>query len=285
MNPFTSMLPFYIKRVNTLKLTSAFTLLILCGSIRAQVPLVWRNEYNKLKKELNLSIEANKSTNDSLAELKIQIEFLRKKLENCELKYNTQGLIKIGSTYWDPEDFNVTITRNGDSLKLAKNDKDWKKYYEEKVPCYTKIPTNSGIKFTSGYLYNYWAVVTFNEWAPENKEIPTRNDYETLKMHIKDTYFKSDTSKNIDDSLALHLKSTKNWSQFSGTNKSGLNLCRGGFFSNDGFSDTKTNYWLAPENKSEDTGAISIADFHNKLSIFTRNREDNYGYLIRCIKK
>jgi uncharacterized protein (TIGR02145 family) len=247
--------------------------------------IVWGSVHEKVKQELVKSNNARRSIKDSLIELNHQIDFLNKKLQECDLKYNTIGLIKIGNNYWDPADFNEIVTRSGDTLKYAKNKEEWKKYFNDSVPCYTKIPTNTGNEYTSGCLYNYWAVKNFNDWGPDNKRIPTKSDFNDLTKYLKETFYNNDSAKVAEDNMATHVKSIKNWFQYTGTNKTGLNLIPGGFYSNDGFSESKTNYWLVSDAQEKEIEAMSIADFNNKISIFKRQREDNYGYLIRCVKK
>ncbi len=280
-----NMIHFFKKQYIFKLVLASFLLFGFTHYATAQNKTEMKNTINNLRVDLSRSDKINKSYKDSLAEAKGQIEFLNKKLQECDLKYNTIGFIKVENNYWDPADFKEIVTRKGDTLKQAKNEKEWQKYFIDSIPCYIKSPTNKGVEYSSGYMYNYWAVKTFSDWGPENKRIPTKKDYNDLITYLKATYFLNDSAKIADDEMATHLKATQNWPPFSHTNKTGLNLVPGGFYSNNGFADTRTNYWLAPDVSSTKIEAMSIAYLNNKISIFERERADNYGYLIRCVKK
>lgn len=123
----------------------------------------------------------------------------------------SQDEVKIGNQIWTNKNLAVTNFRNGDEIKESKNKEDWYRasFKGEPTWCYYMFDeTYSEL----GKLYNYYAVSSSKNIAPEGWKVPTYFDYFELIKYLDPLI--SHTYLNENGSLAggsLKIKGTQFW--------------------------------------------------------------------------
>lgn len=119
--------------------------------------------------------------------------------------------VKIGNQIWTNKNLTVTNFRNGDVIKESKNKEDWYRasYKGEPTWCYYMFDE----KYSKlGKLYNYYAVSSSKNIAPNGWKVPTYFDYFELIKYLDPLI--SHTYLNENGSLAggsLKIKETQFW--------------------------------------------------------------------------
>jgi uncharacterized protein (TIGR02145 family) len=204
-----------------------FIFILMFFLFLGQVPKVFSLQ------NINQSILSDLILNDkkSIGTKQIIVDSLR--LVNGSIPYKN---VKIGTQIWMTQNLNLSVFRNGDSIKEAKTYIEWKKACKEGKPvwCYYKNDTINGNKY--GKLYNWYAINDSRGIAPKGWRVPNYSDFETLVNTIQidsisenrmDEYNSSKTS-------GFQLKSKYGWEKFknqdgNGSDKFGFNTLPGGY--------------------------------------------------------
>jgi uncharacterized protein (TIGR02145 family) len=102
-------------------------------------------------------------------------------IQDYEIEKPIELIPYLGEWYhWMPENLNVDIFRNGDSIPQAKTDEEWKKAGLDQKPawCYYNNDPANGMKY--GKLYNEFAVNDSRGLAPEGWHIPSLYEWKSL---------------------------------------------------------------------------------------------------------
>jgi uncharacterized protein (TIGR02145 family) len=134
--------------------------------------------------------------------------------------YNT---IEIGNQVWISENLNVDRFRNGDSIKEAKTEEEWKKANENKQPAWCYYNNDPANELIYGKLYNWYAVNDPRGLALEGWKIPSIEDWRLLEKSVNSKYPYSTSIESL-------LMSTSNWkSNAAGMGISGFNAQPSGY--------------------------------------------------------
>jgi uncharacterized protein (TIGR02145 family) len=222
----------------------------------------------------NKNEEKLQATIDSLRMLNADLFSKLNQLENFIEEY---GSVDLSANRWMIKSLRDTLYQDGSRMKQAKNAREWNAYYLSGEPCYVRPKSEPNSEY--GFLYNIHAVNSFHRWAPDFLAIPNTTHTAALFDYLAEAYSDTETK----DRGAL-LKSVEGWPMTPGINLTSLSVHKGGFISGESFfMDVKTNFWLLPEMGTEKVEALSFSDYNNQVGIFSRNRNDNYGFYIRCI--
>ena len=89
----------------------------------------------------------------------------------------------IGNQQWTTKNLSVTWFRNGEKIKQSKSKEDWLKsgYREEPTWCYYNFDESYAYL---GKLYNYYALSSNQNIAPEGWKVPSFLDYYKLFKYL-----------------------------------------------------------------------------------------------------
>ncbi|NVO02350.1 MAG: fibrobacter succinogenes major paralogous domain-containing protein [Bacteroidetes bacterium] len=187
-----------------------------------------------------------------------------------------QESVKIGAQTWSTSNLDVKKFRNGDVIKEAKTEEEWRIAAKNKTPmwCYYENDSIQGAKY--GKLYNFFAVIDPRGLAPAGWQIPSENDWKVLI-----------TSLSEPNSLSGNkLKTKTGWIVNNGNNLSGFNALPAGKKGLDGISIYKGIYaffWTTTTNTNGAAEYIYLVDFSDKVGNDFTGKGN--GFSVRCIKK
>jgi len=96
------------------------------------------------------------------------------------VKYPT---VELGVSEWMVENLKVTKFNNGDPIKYAKTDEEWKKYSEQKIPAYC-YSNEKCIGCEKEILYNYYVLIDKRGVLPVGFDFPKDNDFVALSQEF-----------------------------------------------------------------------------------------------------
>ncbi len=198
------------------------------------------------------------------------------------LETKTYSIVKIGTQYWMAENLAASYYRDGSSIDYyTSNQMDaWK---ENTTGAYHIIADDAeNISSVYGYMYNGYAVLSSKGLAPEGWEVPTYQQWTSLKNYAgsASTNYRS----NLEDS----------WIDNKiGTNLTGFNVLPGGYFDTTN-GDTREGYetffWSSTSVKDALTRTNAIIPTRvttgNNIVVSDFSTHDYmFGHYIRCIRK
>ena len=89
--------------------------------------------------------------------------------------------VQIDDQLWMAENLKVTHYRNGSEIPNLTNDNDWTHTISGAYCVYDNNESNAD---TYGYLYNWSAVVSYRNIAPEGWHVPTDEEIKKLEMYF-----------------------------------------------------------------------------------------------------
>jgi uncharacterized protein (TIGR02145 family) len=111
--------------------------------------------------------------------------------------------ITIGNQIWMKNFFSNTEFSNGDKIAFAKNEREWKKLNDKKIPAWTYASdTESSEKH--GVLYSFYAINSISGLAPEGWRIPSLEDINELKVNQKYSFI-NEHVKRFNQSKLHHI--------------------------------------------------------------------------------
>jgi uncharacterized protein (TIGR02145 family) len=111
--------------------------------------------------------------------------------------------ITIGNQIWMKNFFSNTEFSNGDKIAFAKNEREWKKLNDKKIPAWTYASDSESSK-KHGVLYNFYAINNISGLAPEGWKIPSLEDINELKVHQKYSFI-NEHVKRFNQSKLHHI--------------------------------------------------------------------------------
>jgi len=111
--------------------------------------------------------------------------------------------ISIGNQIWMKNFFSNTEFSNGDKIAFAKNEIEWKKFNDKKIPAWTYASDSESSK-KHGVLYNFYAINNISGLAPEGWKIPSLEDINELKVHQKYSFI-NEHVKRFNQSKLHHI--------------------------------------------------------------------------------
>ncbi|MFN5183244.1 MAG: fibrobacter succinogenes major paralogous domain-containing protein [Bacteroidota bacterium] len=198
--------------------------------------------------------------------------------------------VTIGKQVWMTENLSVDKFRNGDPIKHAKTDKEWKMAGENKQPawCYYSNNPKNGVSY--GKLYNWYAVNDSRGLAPKGWHIPTDDEWTALTDYL-----------GGEEKAGDKMKSEKGWDKYqpldslgepigmpiqgNGTNTCGFSGLPGGnryingsFF----YIGEYGNWWSSSEGGTGDAWYRNLNGGNGNVG-----RNDNFkvlGLSVRCLR-
>ena len=179
--------------------------------------------------------------------------------------------INIGNIIWMGQNLNVNKFRNGEPIPEAKTVEEWKLACENEQPawCHYENDATNGDKY--GKLYNWYAVNSKNNIAPEGWHVASKDEWFGLEGSIKGRE-------------GTALKSKEGWNTGNGTDLFGFTGLPGGKRDYKGiFSKVGDGgYWWT---SSERRGKAYYRYFSSKHGNSERDKGSKwYGRSVRCIK-
>ena len=187
---------------------------------------------------------------------------------------NKYATIQIGNQIWMAENLRVTHFKNGESIPLIEENKEWEKAGVENSPAVCFFQNNSAHEKNYGKLYNWPAVVDSRGLAPEGWHIPTEAEWEELEAFVGKR------------GAGGKLKSTDGWyRKKNGTNESGFNGLPGADRSWNGVSDNdelkKIGTWYSSD---VDKLAGVTLEWNGTWLVYSSIGSPGMGHYVRCIK-
>lgn len=156
------------------------------------------------------------------------------------------SVIKINSQVWMSENLNASTYRNGDTIRYARNRKEWEIATSKKEGawCYYNYDPKNGEIY--GKLYNFYAVDDSRGLAPKGYHIPSDAEWTVLTDFLGGELISG-----------FKMKSKSGWfADGNGDNRSGFNGLPGGFCNWNGdfflitvdgnfWSSSDDNYFIA----------------------------------------
>ena len=152
----------------------------------------------------------------------------------------SQSEVKIGKQIWMTKNLDVSIFRNGGTIRHASTKEDWQDAASkgEGAWCYYNYDPKNGEKY--GKLYNWYAVKNSRGLAPKGYHIPSDAEWTILTEFLGGEYVAGEK-----------LKSTSGWANGgNGDNSSGFNGLPGGYCGYDGLFASMTEdgyFWSSSE--------------------------------------
>ena len=189
---------------------------------------------------------------------------------------NQYNVIKIGKTSWSQRNLDVTRFRNGDLIKNAISDEEWKKAGNNGQParCYHILDS----KNIYGKLYNWYAVNDSRGLCPRGWHIPSDNEWTTLTNYLGGESIAGGKMKSTGTTLWL----TPN---VKATNKSSFSVLPGGFRNFDGgfiFIRFNALFWSATEFDISNAWNRNLYNYNG--NVYRNNFNKSFGASVRCLR-
>ncbi len=191
--------------------------------------------------------------------------------------------VLIGNQVWMTKNLDVDHYQNGDIIDEVTSAGDWYRVGLKQIGawCYFNNEPANGARY--GKLYNWYAVNDKRGLCPKGWHVPSAAEWTELIEQLggmKSAYKK--------------LKSTKDWINEKGNNKSGFNALPGSTRSYDGkfpvrLIDTygignEGKWWSSNSYNENDAIFFEIHDFYSDELPYLNSLSKHNGYSIRCIK-
>lgn len=191
-----------------------------------------------------------------------------------------QESVKIGTQVWTTSNLTVTNYRNGDSITVVTERKDWEMAGKEKKPvmCFYDFHTENGLKH--GALYNWYAVNDPRGLAPAGWHIPTNDEWKKLTAYL-----------GGEELCAHKLKAKSVWpentiSNVKATNSSGFTALPDGYINWSGRCmglGTVGEWWSSSE--AGDVNAfLRVIDATTGELVGKPALPKKHGASVRCVK-
>jgi uncharacterized protein (TIGR02145 family) len=199
--------------------------------------------------------------------------------------------IKIGQQEWMSENLNVTQFRNGDFILEAKNQEDWIRAAEGKIPAWCTVQIDSINTITTSKIYNWYAINDIRGLAPNGFHIPESQEWNIL---IKNASKENEPSKALkgrkcwitDKSIYLMMNASQN-SEFdpNGTNVYGFNALPFGMRDNEGLflSQGQIGYWWCKSEQNYEKAQTYMILAYPEM-IIEGSELKSFGLPVRCLK-
>lgn len=191
--------------------------------------------------------------------------------------------VKIGDQWWMAEDLKATKFRDGVDVKQI-TDLDTSEWANTTQPAFTKGQ--------AGNLYNFYAISSTANIAPEGWHVATEADWQKLEIHLgmNSTDVTNVNWRGVDEGDKLkqdyQLRMWKNFTNVWGTNESGFAALPCGCRLFDGrncFPNTAEQGFWWTSTTTENEAWFRNLDY-KKSKILRYFASKNYGFAVRCVK-
>ena len=200
--------------------------------------------------------------------------------------------ITIGNQVWMVSNLNVGTFQNGDSIKEAKTEKDWKAARKNKQPawCWYNNDSSYGKKF--GRQYNWYSVVDSRGLCPLGWHVPSKHDWLLLvrNLGLESDTFGLESSSDVGGKLkevGIIEAGTGLWNHpnTGATNSSGFSGLPGGTSSSNGPYGIigEVGYWWSTTERAS-ASAWYFGLFYTTEKAFWNTAWKPNGFSVRCLK-
>ena len=191
----------------------------------------------------------------------------------------SQSEVKIGKQIWMTKNLDVSIFRNGGTIRHASTKEDWQDAASkgEGAWCYYNYDPKNGEKY--GKLYNWYAVKNSRGLAPKGYHIPNDAEWTILTDFLGGS-----------DIAGKKMKSKDGWKSYvtlsgNGDNSSGFNGLPGGNCNANGYflSFTEYGYFWSSSEYDTDYAWGRILNNHD-TKVIRDNLNKHYGLSVRCLR-
>lgn len=198
---------------------------------------------------------------------------------------NEYKTVKIGNQWWMAENLKVTTYANGELLYKKTTNPDW----AEANAAYCKYDDKDD---APGLLYNYAAVTSSNQLAPQGWHIPTDDEWKELEKYLGMSQAEADklTWRGSNEGDKLKIEGPEGWTSYEniwGSNESGFTALAGscrladGTFGQPGLFST--GFWWTATPHGDAEAFYRYLDKKNS-NVFRSHVSKKYGMSVRCVK-
>jgi uncharacterized protein (TIGR02145 family) len=203
-----------------------------------------------------------------------------------DIDNNIYRTVKIGNHWWMTENLKVKTFRDGNPVAQHQSDETW----TDTTPAYCIYDNNQN---SPGLLYNWYAVTSINNLAPEGWHIPSDQEWKELEQNLGMTTTEADKKgwRGTNEGDKLKIEGSTGWTVYPGvwaTNESGFEALAGGCrlfngtWGDPGLFATGF-WWTSSEFNDKQQGWYRYLDYKNS-NVFRSYCDKNYGFSIRCVK-
>lgn len=186
---------------------------------------------------------------------------------------NVYKTVKIGNQVWMMENLRTTRYRDGTIIQNVTGSSNWG---TQPNGAYCNYNNNPELGKTYGFLYNWYAVNSARQLAPQGWHIPTSAEWTILYNYIGGDRYSGGKIQESGNSHWINDTGASNITQFTGLPAGSRNA--------DGTYESITyqgNWWTATANP---TGTASYYNLYVKGYIELAESLKSLGYSVRCIK-
>jgi uncharacterized protein (TIGR02145 family) len=230
--------------------------------------------YNSYSQEM-IDIDGNIYKSAKIGVQNIRYGYIKDNLGNIEV-YSDSFLI------WTTSNLNVSKFRDGTPILEAKTSEQWNYAIQKGIPAYCNIDNDSSYGKTYGKLYNYYAVSSLKDLAPQGWHIASDFEWGQMFKYYKIKITEADLYEGVKVLMSTKWKSGYKWGY--GNNKTGFNALQSGYRSTGGFTKNGAYYWSDIPIVRKNRVAFHSILGDNYICDFGCDITYHYGFSVRCIK-
>ncbi len=188
----------------------------------------------------------------------------------------TYQTVTIGNQIWMAENLNVVLFRNGDSILVAKTQREWYDANNAGIPACINFRYSENFGEIYGKMYNWFAVTDPRGLAPEGWSVPSESDWDSLTLAVGGP-----------EVAMVKIKSTEGWTSTGNeaNNESGFGGIPTGMVEPDGrFIDVGFfGYWWTRDER-DGQGLRRMISFENQNFEGNSTLGKGNGLTVRCLK-
>ncbi|MBB6237647.1 uncharacterized protein (TIGR02145 family) [Pedobacter sp. AK013] len=186
---------------------------------------------------------------------------------------NVYKTVKIGNQVWMMENLRTAHYRDGTIIQNVTGDSYWG---TQPIGAYCNYNNNPELGKTYGFLYNWYAVNSTRQLAPQGWHVPTSAEWTILYNYIGGDRYSGGKIQESGISHWINDTGASNITQFTGLPAGSRNA--------DGTYESITyhgNWWTATANPN---GTAAYCNLYVKGYIELAESFKSLGYSVRCIK-
>jgi uncharacterized protein (TIGR02145 family) len=190
-----------------------------------------------------------------------------------DISGNTYHTITIGKQVWMKENLKTVLFRNGQAIPLKEN---WEIWRDTSFPAYCWYNNEETNKDLYGALYNWYAINSPNQLAPEGWRVPSQADFEELK-----TFAGLGSGGKLKSINLWEIPNTGATNQFGfSSNPAGSRDAFSGSFA---YLYSQTNFWTTTK-KNDEQILYSLYHDSDSFGPYSTDRL-NKGASVRCLRE
>ncbi len=212
-------------------------------------------------------------------------------IDSVTIASSSIKIITIGEQVWAAKNLNVSLYKNGDSIRYCETEDEWEEAgeNEEGAWCYYENDSTNGEIY--GKLYNWHAVNDPRGLAPKSWHVPTDEDWKKLEMSVGMSQEEADSygSRGEDEACKLagraDLWEDEDLEDNDNFGTSGFLALPGGYRFYRGSFDGISRYayfWTSSENNESSVWYRHLS--FNHAYVTRRNTVKGFGYSVRLVR-